>query len=141
MKARPVPTRKQIERVAEQCSHEIIECLQDENAISLIATMRFFGLGKKRVRDYLNFLAEVKAEFGRYGKEGILKIKVEEEISAVGIRINEIYEQPESIKEVLRQKRVQKKSVSMAEAYDISKKLDAMREFQKCGGKLSEKRI
>lgn len=141
MKARSVPTRKQIERVAEQCSHEIIECLQDENAISLIATMRFFGLGKKRARDYLNFLADVKAEFGKYGKEGILKVKVEEEISAVGIRINEIYEPPESIREVLRQKRVQKKSVSMAEAYEMSKKLDAMREFQKCEGKLSEKRI
>lgn len=131
MKARPTVTRKQIERVAEECSHEIIECLQDENAISFIATIRFFGLGKKRIREYFDFLMQVKAEFGRYGKDGIMRDKIEDEIRSVGIGINEIYEPHESMKEVLRMKRASRKFVSISEAYELSKKVDAMKEFQK----------
>lgn len=134
MKTTIPPTRKQIERVAEQCSHEIIECLQDENAINLIATMRFFGLGKKRARQYLDFLAEVKSEFARHGYDGIIRCKVEEELDAVGIKISEIYEQPESIKEVLRQRKVQKRTVSPAEAYALDKQMKQFEEYQRRSG-------
>ena len=142
MKARYKPTRADKQIIAEKAWLEMIECLQTETAVDLIAVIRYFGFGKKRARQYIEYLKTVKSEFQNYDDNGIIKEKIEEELSAFDIDISEIYESPESFKETLRQERVRKnKSVSMAEAYDISKKLDAMREFQKCGGKLSEKRI
>lgn len=129
MRVRSVPTRKQIERVADECNEEIIECLQSENAVNIIATIRFFGLGEKRIKRYLEFLADVKAEFRDYDRDGISTEKIIEELTANNIDYKEIYERPKNIRECLRQSRAEKKhkGVSIAEAYKMSSQIDSLK--------------
>lgn len=130
MKVRYKPTRADKQIIAEHMWPEMIKGLQTETAVDLIAVIRYFGFGKKRARQYMEYLKTVKSEFQNYDDNGIIKEKVEEELSAFDIDVSEIYEPPESLKETFRQERVRKnKSVSMAEAYEMSKKLDAMKEF------------
>ena len=65
MKASKKPTRREVERVANEVSEDMIRCLQSETAVGIIATARFFGLGKKRAKAYLDYLEKVKAEFAQ----------------------------------------------------------------------------
>ena len=56
MRSRNQISKKDAERVADDVSAEMIECLQNETAVGLIATIRFFGLGPKRIKKYVEHL-------------------------------------------------------------------------------------
>lgn len=140
MRVRHKPTRAEKMAVAEEVSNEFITCLQDENAINFIATVRYFGLGKKRARKYLNFLAEVKSEYNKYGFEGTMTHNIEQEVVAVGIDPEELYEKHHSFKEALRQNKSAKKNiVTLAEAYELEKKFNEMKKLSDSNAILTDR--
>jgi hypothetical protein len=120
-----------VERVSEAVWVQTLECLIDDNAINLIAVKRFFGLGPKRVKQFLAALEEVKAEYEEYDKDGIFREKIAEELETVGVDTTDLYTVDESFNAARkRYTRRERPQLSIAEAYDIKRKLEAMQALQ-----------
>lgn len=133
MKASKKPTRREVERVANEVSEDMIRCLQSETAVGIIATARFFGLGKKRAKAYLDYLEKVKAEFAQHSEDGIIKEKITEELQTFGIDSDTLYEKPPTVRETTRSERAKKKNISIAEAYKMTQKMQEFESFLKGG--------
>lgn len=141
MKVRHKPTRAEIEQVAEACSQEMIECLQTENALNILAVIRHFHLGKKRIAEFMKTLEDIKCEFAEYSKDGILVEKTKEELAYYGLDIDMIYEKPESMKECLRKKKAERNhSMSLREMYDVNNSYKNMKEFMESEAKSKTQR-
>ena len=131
MKSRAVPTKREAETLADMVYKDTIQALQDETAVGIIATARFFGLGEKRLKRYLDFLAEVKHEYNLHSKDGVLREMLEKDLTELHIAPDTIFESIDPIGKTMREIKVEKKksAVSMAEAAELDKKLRAFREF------------
>ena len=112
MKARTVASKKDIDRVNEAVWKLTMECIIDGNAVMLVAAKRFFGLGPKRLKAFMDEFDKVKAEYDVHEKDGVFKEKIREELEASGIDVDEMYTVNESFEEVyLKQKRADKPHV------------------------------
>ena len=130
MRARNQISKKDAERVAEDVSAEMIECLQNEIAVGIIAVIRHFKLGKKRTQEFVKFLEETKSEFSKHNDDGILFEKIEEELKYRDIDIATIYERPLPIRRATQAIKIKKQhKISIADAHKISSELDKMQEF------------
>ena len=85
-----------------------------------------FGLGEKRLKKDIDFLKEVKAEFGQYNDEGILRYKIDEELTSRNVDPKTIYTEVGDIKQMIRKP---KPSVSLKEAIEIDKRLKGFKEW------------
>lgn len=130
MKARTVASRKDIERVNEAVWKLTLESIIDGNAVMLIAAKHFFGLGPKRMKAFMEFFDEVKAEYDVHEKDGIFKEKIREELESSGIDVDEMYTVDSSFEDVYRKtRRADKNKPCMAEAVQVKNNLDAFRRW------------
>lgn len=130
MKARAVASKKDIDRVNEAVWKLTLESIIDGNAVMMIAVKRFFGLGPKRLKAFMDEFDKVKAEFDVYDKDGIFKEKIREELEASGVDVDEMYTVNETFEEVYKkQKRQDKPQLSLAEAAKVKRNLDQFRVF------------
>lgn len=125
MRSNLKPSRKMVQRVADEVTADMIECLQDETAICVIATARMFGLGEKRLKRYIEFLKAVKSEYGEYHEDDILRYKIKEELSSKGIDPQTIYETVKTVR------KTEKSPVSIKEAIELDKKFKGFKEWSK----------
>lgn len=131
MKCRDIPSRKMVETVRELASTEIFEGLRIETIVNMIATARFFGLGKKRMEAYRKCLCETRLEYLAYQKDEILEEKMQEEAEKYGIEIDNLFEDIIPHKELMRRERVRAKNVvSISQAKQMTEQLDLMKQFQ-----------
>ncbi len=131
MKVREVPPKRVLDRVSEMCSEETFYTLRLETAVTIIATARFLGFGKKRIQQYIKYMDDVRHEFLGYQADDILEEKIEEECRSLGFSLKELFcEEVPSHKELMRRSRAKKKNkVSIAQAHEMSQKIDAMKKF------------
>ena len=131
MKARVTPTRTDIERVCEATWKITTECIADGNAVMLVAVKRFFGLGPKRMKDFMEEFEKVRLEFDEHDKDGLFHEYLREELEQADIDVDSLYHHEKSFAEVYRNQRMQDKqqAVSMREAADVKKNLDAFRRW------------
>lgn len=130
MKCRDIPSRKMVETVRELASTEIFEGLRIETIVNMIATARFFGLGKKRMEAYRKCLCETRLEYLGYQKDDILEDKMREEAEQYGIDIDNLFEDIIPNKELMRRQRARQKAPAPKIAKELTEKLDLMKKFQ-----------
>ena len=88
MKSRILPDRKMLERTKELAFKDFFIIMQKNKALDLIAMAKFFGIGKKRIAQYLDFLAEFRKTFDEWEHDGVFEIKARQELENIGIDYN-----------------------------------------------------
>lgn len=88
MKSHLPPDSKMVERTKEIAFKDFFIIMQKNKALDLIAMAKFFGIGKKRISQYLDFLAEFRKTFDEWEHDGVFKIRVRRELEAIGIDYN-----------------------------------------------------
>jgi len=114
----------------EKAYNEIIEKIQQNKALLLIAMSRYLGFKEKRMNDFLEFFDEVDEEFSEYARDDIADEKILHGLKECGINPSRIFEQIPTLQETDRkQKAVRKVKISIKEATEMTDRLAAMREF------------
>ena len=88
MKSRILPDKKMLERTKELAFKDFFIIMQKNKALDLIAMAKFFGIGKKRIAQYLDFLAEFRKTFDEWEHDGVFEIKTRQELENIGIDYN-----------------------------------------------------
>lgn len=133
MRSRVVPQKKDYERIYQHCWEEVMDVIVENNAITLIAAIRHFGLGAKRTQRFLAFLDEIRSEFEGYQNDEILHKKIDAELLEVGIDSSEMWNEQESFADKAEKMRKSKKNIDLTihEARDIKAKLEGFRKVVK----------
>jgi len=114
----------------EKAYNEIIEKIQQNKALLLIAMSRYLGFKEKRMNDFLEFFDEVDEEFSEYARDDVADEKILQGLEECGINPSRIFEQIPTLQETDRQqKAVRKVKMSLKEAAEMTDRLAAMREF------------
>lgn len=132
MKCRYVPTRKELVRTAEMVNDTIFEALRLETLANLVAAARYFGLGKKRMSEYVKCMCEVRNEFLEHQHDGVLREKLEEELNPLGVYYDDLFGDITSFKETMYAQRMlmNHKPASPKVARELTEQLDVMKQFQ-----------
>lgn len=88
MKSHLPPDRKMLERTKELAFKDFFIIMQKNKALDFIAMAKFFGIGKKRISQYLDFLAEFRKTFDEWEHDGVFELKVRQELENIGIDYN-----------------------------------------------------
>ena len=88
MKSRILPDKKMLERTKELAFKDFFIIMQKNKALDLIAMAKFFGIGKKRIAQYLDFLAEFRKTFDEWEHDGVFELKARQELENIGIDYN-----------------------------------------------------
>lgn len=133
MKTMPKPTQREFDVIRDKIYKESIEALQMESAMGIIATARFFGLGKRRLERYLNFLVEVKHEYNIHYKDGVIAEMLKRDLETLKVSPDCVFEEIESIKKMQYEiKQMHKHSTtSMKEAAEITAKMKQFEEYMR----------
>lgn len=127
MKSRVTPTHRDLERVNQACWNMICEAQTNSNALMLIAVADFFGLGAKRIDRLSKHFDKVKKRFDEYDAEGRFKDKLYEELHAIGIDTDALYDF-DTFQEVERRiESAGKPVVSIAEARGLRQRYDGFK--------------
>lgn len=84
MKARVVSNEyRQAEKTAKMVWEINKQCILDTRAVILASIKEFFGLGRKRMTEFMAYLSEREDDFGKYADEGIFEYKLSEILDGV----------------------------------------------------------
>lgn len=134
-----MPTKKDMERLADMTGAECTRSIQAERAICIIATARMFGLGKKRAKMLADMIDNVSAQFSQYGREGIYYDKMKEELEMLGIEPGSIFYEPRPVKRVIRDaERKERPNLTLREQIDLENQYKQFAEFMKAQEQSSE---
>lgn len=97
---------RQNQREANRMANDIFASMVNANleaeTVIMLAAKRYFGLGEKRMREFVEFTKEVKKEYEGYRLDDIFGIKAEEEFRSIGIDVHELIEEPETLEMAIR---------------------------------------
>lgn len=97
---------RQSQREANRMANDIFASMVNANleaeTVIMLAAKRYFGLGEKRMREFVEFIKEVKKEYEGYRFDDIFGIKAEEEFRSIGIDVHELVEEPETLEMAIR---------------------------------------
>lgn len=97
---------RQSQREANRMANDIFASMVNANleaeTVVMLAAKRYFGLGEKRMREFVEFTKEVKKEYEGYRLDDIFGIKAEEEFRSIGIDVHELVEEPETLEMAIR---------------------------------------
>lgn len=97
---------RQSQREANRMANDIFASMVNANleaeTVVMLAAKRYFGLGEKRMREFVKFTKEVKKEYEGYRLDDIFGIKAEEEFRSIGIDVHELVEEPETLEMAIR---------------------------------------
>ncbi len=97
---------RQNKREANRMANDIFAAMVNANleaeTVIMLAAKRFFGLGEKRMKEFIEFTKEVKKEYEGYRLDEIFGYKAEEEFRSIGVNIHELVEEPETLEMAIR---------------------------------------
>lgn len=103
---------------------EIDRCINANGIVFIIALIRHTGWGKKRIRDFIKTLDETMNEYHRHCIDDVFDYMAENELSGIGIDLQEFLPESISFKKQLQQSKMQKKSnVNISEAKKLHEKM------------------
>ena len=89
-----IEEKRRIQR--EQMAHQLYTAMLNSNfeaeTVIIAAAKRYFNLGSKRMREFLDFVKEVRSEYEEYRRDDVFAHMAEQEFADVGINIiDELY--------------------------------------------------
>lgn len=133
MKAIPMPTRKQCERVAQEVQQEAMLSVYDNVAMLLIALGRKYGFRQKRIAELINAFNEVSVEYLQHADDGVFDEMIEKELNAIGIEKSVIYQERDIKIQIQKQKkRRESQQLSIKEQIEaerLREKMFALRDY------------
>lgn len=127
MKSRLPLNSDALRRVKETAFNDLFRCMQENKVLDIIAAMRAFGLGTKRMNKYLNAIAEVNRDFREWKQDDVWELRVREELAACGIDYDWLMDDEVKARDF----REQKSEVSSYEAGDVFSKMQAFQDYLK----------
>lgn len=129
MKSIPIPTKSQVERVANEVNEVAMKCVEDNVALLLITLSRACGFGSKRLNNLIDRYDAVKNEYQNYCDDDIFEEKINAELNAIGVDPGRIYSKQSNIKIQIQKekKRQENKQLSIKEQYEIKRLIEEMR--------------
>lgn len=129
MKARMISKQlRDAEGLANQMWQGMLEAVLDSEGVCLAAVKRYFGLGNKRMTEFLGCLKEVKDEFAQHGKDAVFDVMLKREFEEIGIDIRTHLIDNETLDHAI--KRIEKQfepEVTVKEAKIIQKDMISFR--------------
>lgn len=128
MKAKPLPNRKDIERLAQEVQDMAMKCVQDNSALLIIALARRYGFRGKRLTELMCEFNAVRKEYEQHQDDDVFDIRIKEELEAIGIEPDQIYMKREGILKQMQRnkKRREHKQLGLKEQYELKKMLEEM---------------
>ena len=91
-------TSREANRMAADIFAAMVNANLEAETVIMLAAKRYFGLGEKRMKEFIEFTKEVKKEYEGYR----LGYKAEEEFRSIGIDIHKLVEEPETLETAIR---------------------------------------
>ena len=127
---------RQSQREANRMANDIFASMVNANleaeTVIMLAAKRYFGLGEKRMRGFVEFIKEVKKEYEGYRLDDIFGIKAEEEFRSIGIDVHELIEEPETLEMAI--KMYQRQIEPNIDAKEAAFMRDNLKAFRKVVG-------
>lgn len=127
---------RQSQREANRMANDIFASMVNANleaeTVIMLAAKRYFGLGEKRMREFVEFAKEVKKEYEGYRFDDIFGIKAEEEFRSIGIDVHELIEEPETLEMAI--KMYQRQIEPNIDAKEAAFMRDNLKAFRKVVG-------
>lgn len=79
--------RKRDQAMADHIYASMVTANLEAESVILAAVKRHFGLGEKRMRDFLEFAKEVKKEYDGHRKDGVFAYMMKREFEDININI------------------------------------------------------
>lgn len=123
-------TKKQVEWMCEETMEEIDRCINSNGVVFIIALMRHTGWGKKRIEDFIKTLNATMDEFHQHHIDEVFDYMAANELSSIGIDLQQLLPKPLPFKKQLRKSTLEKKQdVNISEAKKIHEKMVEIREY------------
>lgn len=94
--------KREANRMATDIFASMVNANLEAETVILLAAKRYFGLGEKRMKEFIEFTKEVKKEYEGYRLDEIFGYKAEEEFRSIGVNIHEFVEEPETLEMAIR---------------------------------------
>lgn len=108
---------REAKRAAADIFASMVNANLEAETVVMIAAKRHFGLGEKRMREFMAKIKEVKAEFEEYHIDEIFGIKAQEEFREINIDILNEMSSSETLEQAVKMyERQVKPNVSYREA-------------------------
>lgn len=129
MKAIPGYTKQTYERLAQDMHQAMLKSLGDNFAMFAIALSRLYGFGEKRLNDLFNEFNKVEEEFEEHEADGVFDQKIRENLEAIGIKYECIYERSPAISLLVQsdKKKAQSRQMSLKEQFEMERVIREMR--------------
>jgi len=129
MKSIPIPTKSQVERVANEVNELATKCVEDNVALLLITLARVYGFREKRLNVLIDNFKQIKEEYQNHSDDGVFDVRIAEELQSIGIDPNRLYSKHNNIKLQIQndKKRKESKQATIKEQYEMKRLLDEMR--------------
>ena len=127
MKAIPTPTKKQVQRVAQDVHDITMRCVADNTAMLLIAVARRYGFREKRINDIIVEFNQVSREYHQYDEDGVFYDKINEEPRAIGVDMKKLIDIRDVMQEIHKKKKKEENRMSIKEEYEMRRQVEKMR--------------
>lgn len=94
--------KREANRMATDIFASMVNANLEAETVIMLAAKRYFGLGEKRMKEFIEFTKEVKKEYEGYRLDEIFGYKAEEEFRSIGVNIHEFVEEPETLEMAIR---------------------------------------
>lgn len=94
--------KREADRMATDIFAAMVNANLEAETVIMLAAKRYFGLGEKRMKEFIEFTKEVKKEYEGYRLDEIFGYKAEEEFRSIGVNIHELVEEPETLEMAIR---------------------------------------
>lgn len=94
--------KREANRMATDIFASMVNANLEAETVIMLAAKRYFGLGEKRMKEFIEFTKEVKKEYEGYRLDEIFGYKAEEEFRSIGVNIHELVEEPETLEMAIR---------------------------------------
>lgn len=123
---------KQTQAEARCMANDIFAAMVNANleaeTVIMLAAKRYFKLGEKRMREFVEVIKDTKREYEEYRVDDVFGHKATEEFKDIGIDIHELIEEPETLEMAIKmyQKQIEP-NISYREAEFMHSELLAMK--------------
>lgn len=123
-------TKKEIEWLCEEAMEQIETCIDSNGMVFIIALSRYLGWKEKRLNRFIEHLNEVMDEFHQHTVDGVIDIKLREELEDAGLDYDTVMPKRIPFMQQVRKSRLEHQpDVSMAEAKQLHQNLSVYRNY------------
>lgn len=123
-------TKKEVEWLCEEAMEQIETCIDSNGMVFIIALSRYLGWKEKRLNKFITYLNEVMDEFHQHTVDGVIDIKLREELEDAGLDYDTVMPKRIPFMQQVRKSRLEHQpDVSMAEAKQLHQNLSVYRNY------------